>query len=122
MEDVCRWEGGRAGGSCLRSLMCVVHLHHVAWEAALFVVQALHSLATQTRLAMRGFHPRARTLQTHREGGSMDLDLDALREVEAALRLAAALTGRPEIYEPLAEVGRVCSGWWGTGAPTPLLL
>ncbi|KAG2454208.1 hypothetical protein HYH02_001242 [Chlamydomonas schloesseri] len=38
-----------------------------------------------------------------REGGSMDLDLDALREVEAALRLAAALTGRPEIYEPLAE-------------------
>ncbi|KXZ49955.1 hypothetical protein GPECTOR_18g113 [Gonium pectorale] len=37
-----------------------------------------------------------------REGGSMDLDLDALREVEGAFRLAAQLTGRPELYEPLS--------------------
>ncbi|KAG2428118.1 hypothetical protein HXX76_011799 [Chlamydomonas incerta] len=46
-----------------------------------------------------------------REGGSMDLDLDVVREVEAALRLAAALTARPELYEPLAEACNRLVGW-----------
>ncbi|KAG2494184.1 hypothetical protein HYH03_007542 [Edaphochlamys debaryana] len=46
-----------------------------------------------------------------REGGSMDLDLDALREVEAAFRAAAELTGKPETYLPLAEALARLNAW-----------
>lgn len=46
-----------------------------------------------------------------REGASLDVDLDALREAEGAFRLSAQLTGRADLYGPLGEAAGAVVRW-----------